>query len=160
MTSPATAFHAPPPARVHRNLGFLMTALFVLLLLSASLSPGVCPSVAELIKNNPELEKYSRVTAELNSLKAALLSYKITTSVVPTTEQGLRALEAMPTTPPIPTRYRRIMGRLLKDPWNHEFQYRSPAEHSAFAYDLWSSGPDGVSGTPDDIGNWKQPTAR
>ena len=160
MIPPASAFDASPPIQVHRNLGFLMAVLFVSLVLSATLSPRVCSSIAELIKNNPDLGNYSRVTAELNSLEAALLSYRLNTSAVPTTEQGLRALEAMPTTPPFPANYQRIMGHMPKDPWNHEFQYRSPAENSAFAYDLWSTGPDGVSGTRDDIGNWKQRTAQ
>ncbi len=131
-----------------------MATLFVLLILSASWSPSVDVSAA-LIENNPIVARYSRVTAELNSFETALLSYQMNTSVVPTTAQGLRALEAMPTTPPLPTKYRRIMGHLPRDPWNHEFQYRSPAEKSALPYDLWSSGPDGVNGTPDDIGNWK-----
>lgn len=159
MSSPSTAFDAPP-TQVHRSLVFLMTALFASLVLSATLSPRVCSSIAEQIKNNPELGIYSRVTAELHSLEAALLSYRMKTSAVPTTEQGLRALEAMPTDPPFPANYQRIMGHLPKDPWDHEFQYRSPAENSAFAYDLWSTGPDGVSGTRDDIGNWKPRTAQ
>ena len=160
MSSPATAFHASPPTRVHRSLGILMATLFVLLALSASLSPGVSSSVAALIENNPELARYSRVTAELHSFETALLSYKMNTSVVPTTAQGLQALEAMPTAPPLPSNYHRLMGRLPKDPWNHDFLYRSPARNSALPYDLWSLGPDGVSGTQDDIGNWKKPTAQ
>ena len=137
-----------------------MVALFVLLVISASWSPAVRPGVQSLIENNPEIGRYALVTAELNSLGTALLSYRLNTSVVPTTEQGLHALEAMPTTPPLPTNYHRLMGHIPKDPWNHEFQYRSPAKNSALAYDLWSSGPDGVNGTRDDIGNWKQPTAQ
>ena len=159
MSSPAPAFHMPPPTRVHRRLGLLMTALLLLLVLSSSLSPRVDASVAELIGNNPELARHSRVTAELNSLETALLSCKMNTSALPTTEQGLRALEAMPETPPFPTHYHRIMGHLPQDPWNHEFQYRSPARNSGMAYDLWSPGPDGVSGTQDDIGNWKKKSA-
>ncbi|WP_397383194.1 hypothetical protein, partial [Prosthecobacter sp.] len=71
MIPPASAFDASPPIQVHRNLGFLMAVLFASLVLSATLSPRVCSSIAELIKNNPDLGNYSRVTAELNSLEAA-----------------------------------------------------------------------------------------
>jgi type II secretion system protein G len=43
---------------------------------------------------------------------------------------------------------------LAKDPWGRRYQYRSPGSHNVDAYDLWSMGPDGLSGTDDDIGNW------
>jgi general secretion pathway protein G len=42
----------------------------------------------------------------------------------------------------------------LKDPWDHEYQYKCPGEHNQDSYDLWSWGPDGQDGTDDDIGNW------
>ena len=42
----------------------------------------------------------------------------------------------------------------LKDPWNNPYQYQTPGVHNRSSYDLWSAGPDGVSGTADDIGNW------
>ena len=42
----------------------------------------------------------------------------------------------------------------LRDPWGQPYQYRIPALHSNLAYDLWSCGPDGISGTADDITNW------
>lgn len=140
--------------RVYRRLGGLVAALLVLLVISASLTPGLDPSVAELLKNNPELELYHQVSAQLNAQETLLTSYKLNTKVYPTTEQGLHALEAMPTIPPLPTNYHRLLGRAFKDPWNHEFQYRSPAIFSSASYDLWSLGPDGVNGTEDDIGNW------
>ncbi len=40
------------------------------------------------------------------------------------------------------------------DPWGNSYNYRTPATKSKGGYDLWSNGPDGVSGTEDDIGNW------
>jgi type II secretion system protein G len=44
--------------------------------------------------------------------------------------------------------------RLLQDPWQHPLEYRFPGVKNSSYYDLWSVGPDGVSGTDDDIGNW------
>jgi len=44
--------------------------------------------------------------------------------------------------------------RLLRDPWNQPYQYRTPGVHNESSYDLWSKGADGTSGTADDIGNW------
>jgi len=40
-----------------------------------------------------------------------------------------------------------------KDPWGHEYHYRTPGEHYK-DYDIWSDGPDGQSDTEDDICNW------
>jgi general secretion pathway protein G len=42
----------------------------------------------------------------------------------------------------------------LADEWGNGFVYRFPGTHNADWYDLWSLGPDGVSGTTDDITNW------
>lgn len=45
-------------------------------------------------------------------------------------------------------------ARRLLDAWGNPLQYRVPGVHNAGSFDLWSMGPDGVSGTADDIGNW------
>lgn len=41
------------------------------------------------------------------------------------------------------------------DPWGNDYQYQSPRREGKGWYDLWSNGPDGQSGTADDIGNWE-----
>lgn len=45
------------------------------------------------------------------------------------------------------------------DPWGQPFQYKCPGDHNRSAFDLWSTGPDGVKGaseqtSDDDITNW------
>jgi len=40
------------------------------------------------------------------------------------------------------------------DPWGNQYQYSAEGKHNSNKYDLWSNGPDGQSGTDDDIGNW------
>lgn len=42
----------------------------------------------------------------------------------------------------------------LHDPWGRAYYYRCPGIHNPAGYDLWSAGPDNVSGTRDDITNW------
>lgn len=44
---------------------------------------------------------------------------------------------------------------LKPDPWSNEYQYAAPGKHNPDKYDFWSNGPDGQSGTDDDIGNWE-----
>jgi type II secretion system protein G len=43
---------------------------------------------------------------------------------------------------------------LSKDPWGSDYKLKVPGTHNPKTYDVWSSGPDGVDGTEDDIGNW------
>ncbi len=42
-----------------------------------------------------------------------------------------------------------------KDPWGNSYCYAYPGKHSTVSYDLWSTGPDGKSGSADNIGNWQ-----
>jgi general secretion pathway protein G len=46
------------------------------------------------------------------------------------------------------------LEKLPTDPWQNPYQYAYPGKHNPSGFDLWSSGPDGKSGTEDDIGNW------
>jgi hypothetical protein len=42
------------------------------------------------------------------------------------------------------------------DSWGRPFLYRCDGgQHNKQQFDLWSAGPDGESGTDDDITNWK-----
>ena len=115
------------------------------------------------------------VTQDINS---PMLKYLNDTGHYPTTAQGLTALIQAPDgvagwhgpylkiPPPqthvivrngIPHRYTTTSistNDLLTDPWRTPYHYRFPGLHNPTTYDLWSSGPDKLSGTPDDIGNW------
>ncbi|MEX2142847.1 MAG: type II secretion system major pseudopilin GspG [Pirellulales bacterium] len=45
---------------------------------------------------------------------------------------------------------------LPADPWGNQYEYLYPGQQNAHLGkpDVWSWGPDGQSGTEDDIGNW------
>jgi len=42
------------------------------------------------------------------------------------------------------------------DVWGNPFQYAAEGKKNKSKFDFWSNGPDGKSGTDDDIGNWKK----
>jgi len=42
----------------------------------------------------------------------------------------------------------------FQDPWGSEYRFRHPSQRSKQPFDLWSCGPDGTSGTDDDLTNW------
>jgi general secretion pathway protein G len=44
--------------------------------------------------------------------------------------------------------------KLNNDPWDNPYQYTAEGKKNTNKYDFWSNGPDGKSGTDDDIGNW------
>ncbi len=47
------------------------------------------------------------------------------------------------------------LEKLAEDVWGNPFQYLVEGKKNSSKYDFWSSGPDGQSGTDDDIGNWE-----
>ena len=42
-----------------------------------------------------------------------------------------------------------------KDPWNNDYLYECPGRRNPTSYDLSSGGPDGKTGSDDDITNWQ-----
>ncbi len=46
--------------------------------------------------------------------------------------------------------------KLKNDPWDNPYQYLAEGKKNSKKYDFWSYGPDGQSGTDDDIGNWEK----
>ena len=69
----------------------------------------------------------------------------------PTTQEGLDALRNCP--PSLdPSDYKSIVtGEIKRDPWGSTLNYEYPGSSGSDDFDLWSNGPDRVSGTEDDI---------
>jgi len=87
-------------------------------------------------------------------LSAALTSYKNDTGNYPTTRQGLKALVEQPDNV-ANWKGPYLSADALLDPWKMPYQYAFPGRHNAVGqYDNWSMGPDKMSATPDDVGNW------
>ena len=103
------------------------------------------------------VEEYQQKTAtqiEVQNWDSPLLCYKMHTGLYPSTQQGLMALIQ----PPEGVTGWRGPYLMTKDTplehWRNPYHYRFPGIHNPSSYDVWSSGPDGIDGTPDDIGNW------
>jgi len=112
----------------------------------------VVQNLSSVICAPPEAVAKLFVTQDVND---PLLSYKTNTGSFPTTQQdGLMALIKAP------AGVTNWKGPYLKgnhvplDPWSNPYHYRYPGIHNLNGYDAWSSGPDGIDGTTDDIGNW------
>lgn len=87
----------------------------------------------------------------LGKVDVKLSNYEILALTKPTTEQGLQALVARPSVPPIPKRWQQGMKSIPVDAWGNELVYRNPGTLFPNGYDLLSVGVDGIEGTEDDI---------
>jgi general secretion pathway protein G len=98
------------------------------------------------IMSRPEEARRAKAVIQIKEIEAALNLYKIDNGYYPTTEQGLAALSAKPTTGEIPKHWKDggYLKKAPKDPWDHEYVYLSPGEHGEF--DLISLGADGQQG--------------
>jgi general secretion pathway protein G len=134
---------------LHRA-GFTLLEIMIVVLII-----GLLIGVA--VKGVKQLE-YARVIASqahIEGYKTNLLMYQGMNGNYPTTEQGLKALITKPSSEPRPRQWRQIMEAPTLDPWQHEYNYVMPGKHNTTGFDIYSSGPDGIPDTADDIGNWE-----
>ena len=132
--------------------GFTLIELMVVLVIIGVLAALIVPNVLDRADD-------ARITAartDVNNLMQALKLYKLDNQRYPTTEQGLQALLAKPTTGPIPPNWKPYVEKLPQDPWNHPYQYLNPGVKGEI--DVMSFGADGQAGGEGknaDIGSWQ-----
>ncbi|MGH8335971.1 MAG: type II secretion system protein GspG [Gammaproteobacteria bacterium] len=108
--------------------------------------------------DTPEQKRAKIETAKnfaTTQMDAMLAAYKKNTGHYPLSAEGVWALNEAP------PRVAGWQGPYLTtqtmpiDPWGQIYQYTFPGTHNGpDKYDVWSVGPDQLSGTADDIGNW------
>jgi general secretion pathway protein G len=149
-----TETHAMNESGNRRN-GFTLIEMIVVMIILAVIAGLVGP---RLFKNVGRA-KASAAKAQIELLGIALDNYRLDNDRYPTTQQGLQALIAQPTSPPIPENWD---GPYLKkvvplDPWGREYYYESPGTYNPDGYDLYSLGRDGLEGGDDedaDVVSW------
>ena len=128
----------PPAPRASR--GFTLLELVMVLVIIGVILAMVGPRV---------FNSLSRATSEQAKIKieqiaGALDLYKLDTGRYPNSQEGLAALLAAPAGVANWNGPYVREAKTLKDPWSHDFLYRSPAEKGG--YDLVSLGADGKEG--------------
>ncbi len=91
-------------------------------------------------------------------IAGSLNNYRFDVGTYPSTDEGLMALYEIPRSVDEDDKlwqgpYMEGPYEELRDPWNQEYQYKSPGEFNEDGYDLWSVGKDRREGTEDDIKN-------
>ena len=128
-----------------RRQGFTLVEMLVVLAIIAGLVGVVTVNV---VRHQAEA-RIKTAHLQLNQLRNAVRLYQMEQGRVPTEEQGLGALVARPTRPPIPDKYPAegyLEGRRIPvDPWNHPFIYLSPGREQA-PFEIICYGSDGEPG--------------
>ncbi len=111
-------------------------------------------SAIYFLSGNLDIAKEQRVRGDLQAISTQLKTYETLNLFLPTSEQGLNALLAKPTTEPVPQRWKQMLEKMPTDPWGMAYVYRYPGKHNTRTFDLFSLGADRVE-SGDDIGNWE-----
>jgi general secretion pathway protein G len=131
-----------------RQQGFTLIEVMVVVVILGILAAILVPRVMD----RPEQARRTKANVDIQALEGALKMYKMDNYVYPTTDQGLEALIAKPTSPePANWQAGGYVDRLPLDPWQQPYQYLSPGVHRDI--DIYSLGPDQVP-SEDDITNW------
>ena len=120
---------------------------------------GMLVSVAVVkLSGQSQRAKLVATQSQIDAYKTALGVYELDNGFFPSTEQGLQALIAQPSSAPVPGNWKGPYldpPVLRKDPWGHDYLYKNPGQKLPNGYDLYSPGPNGIEGDDDDIGNWQ-----
>ena len=138
--------------RNHRNSGFTLLEIIVVVAIIAILAAYIAPKVAGRVDD----ARLSKAKSDIRVLESSLELYKLDNFVYPSTAQGLNALVNKPSGEGTKNwRDGGYIKKLNKDPWGNDYQYAFPGSNGEF--DVFSLGADaavGGEGEAADIGNW------
>ena len=134
--------------------GFTLIEVLVVVMILGILAALVVPRIMD----RPDETRRVAAKADVAAIVQALKLYRLDNGYYPSTEQGLGALTARPTTNPVPANWKQggYLERLPKDPWGTDYQYLNPGQRGDI--DVFSLGADrarGGEGNAADIGNWE-----
>jgi len=138
------------PAR-RRNSGregfTLLEVMLVLLILMTLATVGMFAVANVRARMKTDLTK-----TRLGEFARLLDLYEGFVGTFPSTDEGLYALCECPASVDESVWSKvATWTKVPLDPWNNPFNYQYPSSRGNDSFDLWSNGPDGISGTEDDI---------
>jgi general secretion pathway protein G len=138
---------------VRGQRGFTLLEVMVVVVILGILAALVVPKII----SRPDEARIIAAKQDIASLMQGLKLYRLDNQRYPTTEQGLQALVAKPTSTPVPLNWKPggYVERLPKDPWGYPYQYLNPGVRGEI--DVFSYGADGApggEGNDADIGSW------
>ena len=142
--------HRRAPQHDSQRTGFTLVEVLLVLIILVIIGSIVVPNLF----GAKEKADIDAAKAQVNSLKGAMQVYRLHMNKYPPT---LKDLIEKPSDKAQADKWAGpyLQGSMNKDPWENDYQYLAEGKKNASGYDLWSNGPDGQSGTDDDIGNWE-----
>lgn len=130
------------------SAGFTLLELLIVMALIALLAGISVP----VYLGRAEGARQEKVKADFSTIATALSLYKLDNGMLPTTEQGLRALVEKPSLSPRPSHYRQggYMREVPPDPWGGAYRYLRPSRDGEKEFGLYSLGADGKEGGKDE----------
>ena len=125
--------------------GMTLIEIMVVLVIIGLIASAVAVNV---IGRQKEAQLQKAKTDVQNIANQGVDAFRVMRGRYPTTEEGLKIL--------IQEQFLRPNSSdgTLKDPWGKEYIYLYPGQAHPDSFDVKSSGPDGQSGTEDDIVNF------
>ena len=129
---------------------FTLVELLLVLAILATLAAIVIPKFS----GKTEQAKVAAAKTQISIFGTSLDMFEVDNGYYPKGEEGLTALVEEPSDS------KTWKGPYLKqgiptDPWGQPYVYEYPGKHNNKGYDLMCPGPDGQTGTEDDITNWE-----
>ena len=133
--------------------GFTLIEIMVVVVIMGILAALIVPK----LMGRTDDARIIAAKQDIATVMQALKLYKLDNQRYPTTEQGLQALIAKPTTGPASDGWKTggYLDKLPKDPWGYSYQYLYPGIKGEL--DVFSFGADGQPGgvgNDADIGSW------
>ena len=136
---------------MQKQRGFSLIEIMVVVVILGILAALVVPKII----SRPDEARVVKAKQDVLAIQSALDLYKLDNGVYPTTDQGLLALVARPTSSPTPSNWQVYLKSLPKDPWGRDYLYLNPGQHDEVdVFTYGASGQPGGTGINTEIGNW------
>lgn len=132
-----------PTSRRHRQAGFTLVEIMVVIVIIGLLATLVAPNVLGLSED----AKIKKATADVKTIQEAVKMYLINSG-----SRRLPTLEIL-TTPD--ERGRTWLESITRDPWDKDYEIREGDSRSGISFEVVSAGPNGLMGDEDDISSNK-----
>ena len=132
-----------------RRAAFTLVEMLLVLVILATLAAIVIPKMA----GRSQQAKVTAAATQIESLGTALDQFEVDNGYYPKSGNLNDLLEQPANSPGWKGPY--LSKGIPLDPWGNAYIYEYPGKHHTNGYDLLSGGPDGRTGTDDDLNNWE-----